>query len=152
MPISIRDCLATCQCAELSVPGGLRTGRSGGTEVLPLMAGLESRIHDNIYISSKHSWATSMFELKYVISHFIIRVYHLISHASNILRLLQIRLLDFFKGPNKSQLLVGLASEHYFTQVFLEPASTHSLTLDWSRFGKEFGIQHDSDNSLTISE
>ena len=35
--------------------GGLRTGHSGGTQVLPLVAGLEPWIHDNVMINDAAS-------------------------------------------------------------------------------------------------
>ena len=48
VPIGVHGCLATRRCTELFLPGSLRTGRSGGTRVLPLVASPEPRIHNNM--------------------------------------------------------------------------------------------------------
>ena len=53
VPIGVHGCLVTCWCMELSVPGGLGTGRLGGTKVHPLMAGLEPQIRDNTVANSR---------------------------------------------------------------------------------------------------
>ena len=49
VPIGVHGCSATRRRVKLPVLVGLRTGHSGGTRVLPLVASIEPRIRDNIY-------------------------------------------------------------------------------------------------------